>query len=434
MPRVAVVICLFTAGLFMSSALFMRSAQAVVYGNLELRWQTNDYDSCGAYTEQRIDLGYRFGDQLSGGILGSLREGDCRQHQLQHFFLQRRLSTPMPMSIKLGRFERIDAAGYYHLDGLQLSAYQDSAEWQFFAGKPQRLTFYAAPEYRLSADERLAGTRLIGVHTRYQMPDWQRAEEDLSRLGMGVRHFWGDGERQTRLDSDFQGRWQYPWTGVEQLDLNAALSIGLDHTELISFDWLSRLYLSKKCFVSLRGMTFDPPDEAVDFRERYVRFYAQGRQTHWSLQGQDALHQRLTAGVRFKHILREVGPNGFSAELYGRLRSTWGWQFEGLVGLLDVGDERRRQLYLEGEKILSAKSVLILRGSLIGEDSLLAANKRVAAVELSMDWMLQRGLTLQLAAERAWIDYRDYGDQNRDYRFALRLKYALPASGAEDYR
>ena len=411
------------------------AAEAVVFGNLELRWEHTSYQGCGSYGEQWLDLGYRDRDGWSGGVQGLMREGECNSAEVYSLFVDRRFAEGPLSGVRLGRFQRIDAAGYYYLDGLVLSGrMRHGIGWELFGGKPRREEFYAAPEHIQDADDRLAGKRLLGVRGSTRLPVWESTEQDRVEAGLGMRHLWGNGGHHDRLDGRFHGSWRQLPAGIRRADLDGAASLRLEQGEIESFDTRARLYFGPRGFVGVRGMTFDPPDDPVTFRDRFYLFYARGSQRNWELMAQNETPGGVQVGFSVKRIEREQGDDGYAGELYSRIRRWRGGQLKGRLGGIYVGDERSQLTYLEGERVLSSLSLLKLAASRIEDKNLLSGDKLVHTLELKLDWMLKRDLFLGVTAEHAWIDHKDINGLDDDYRVGIHLKYRLPASGQEDYR
>jgi hypothetical protein len=123
------------------------AVRAALNGSLETRFQSDSFFDPGNYVEQWLTLNYHSRDSsldwnVSGNYGASSTESWMNIHRmfLQQDFLSGKLNA------RLGRFERIDAAGFYSLDGVDI-CWKDGADkqWNVFIGKPGRSGVYAFP-------------------------------------------------------------------------------------------------------------------------------------------------------------------------------------------------------------------------------------------------------------------------------------------------
>ncbi len=105
-----------------------------VSGTLETRLQYDSYFERESYLEQWVDLDYRNRDGAAAGLLAVAGSGrGAALTNLHRLFVSKRFAAAAPeLDLKLGRFERSDAAGLYTLDGLSLGWRRGAARWELF--------------------------------------------------------------------------------------------------------------------------------------------------------------------------------------------------------------------------------------------------------------------------------------------------------------
>ncbi len=350
---------------------------------------------------------------------------------LHRLFVSKRFAAAASdLDLKLGRFERSDAAGLYTLDGLSLGWRRGTARWELFGGAPRRTEIYAIPGRSDSSLDRPAGRRLAGAQVRITPADGRLGALEATNLGLGLRHYWS-GTSATRLDGRFSAVWR-PLEAQPPVDLDAAVSLAPKSGGIESFDAQARMRSGESGQLFLRGRRYEPPDDPVTFRDRYYRFYARGRQTvvEGGYRGRPTKALEWSADLR--HIVRELGGNGSGGSLSLEWGLARGSRLEGRVEWLEAGEEHARGLFAGLWHPLNSRLLLTGGAALRGDRSLVDGDKTVLAGEMKLKWMWRRDLTLSALLEmtRVESDIEDYSE----LRFGLRLVYRLPGTDVEDYR
>ena len=401
---------------------------AALSGSLETRFQSDSYFDSGNYLEQWLTLDYRRRDnELTWGLLGNWgASGDESWMNLHRLYVARSF-IENSLSARAGRFERIDAAGFYTLDGVDARWQADSkTRWNAFIGKPGRAELYVIPEQDEDVNrpdsKYLAGLNLSRALT---LEDF-----DQARLTLGARvHF--SGVDSLKLDGGFSGNW-LPGGDRPPVALSASMVLDTRDGYIETFDAQASTRLDEARQVWLRGRRHDPPDTSATFEDRFYRYYARGWQTALEAGYRQQLDSRITWGGSLRGIARERGVDGAGLDLSLDWRLDGGAMLQGRADWLTGDGEYTGGLYLGYQRPLNSRLLLEMNGALRDEFSRLDGGRSVIAGEIRLDWMWTRDLrlrgTLELAHSRG--SREDY-DQ---LRLGLNLIYQLPARGAEDYR
>jgi hypothetical protein len=406
-------------------------AWAALSGSLETRFQSDSYFDPGNYVEQWLTLDYRTRDDgLSWGVLGNWgafrSESWMNIHRLfvEKRFFENRLGT------KAGRFERIDAAGYYTLDGID-ARWQDASgrKWNIFAGKPGRVELYAIPDPDEGVN-RTDSKYLAGVSMSGPLDTRSLGWMNQASFTLGMRYHFS-GADVLKLDGAFSADWQ-PREGVAPVAIDASMVLDTRDTYIETFDVQARTRLDEKRQLWLRGRRYDPPDTSATFEDRFYRYYARGWQTVLEAGYRQQLDPRITWGGSLRGIAREQGIDGAGLDLSLDWQLDRGALLQGRADWLGGDGEHTGGLYLGYQRPLNSRLLLEVNGALRDERSRLDGSRSVIAGELRLDWMWAKDLHLSGMLELAHSDgRREAYDQ---LRFGLRLIYRLPARGAEDYR
>ena len=403
-------------------------AQAALSGSLETRFQADSYFDPGNYLEQWLTLEYHRRDEnLNWGILGnwgaSRKESWINLHRL---FVEKRFLANS-ISARAGRFERIDAAGFYTLDGVDTRWLSDSGlRWNAFIGKPGRGELYVIPgqdeNVNRPESKYLAGLSLSRAVTLDGF--------DQARLSLGARYHFS-GVDVVKLDGAFSGTWS-PGGDWQPVAMDASLVLDTRGGFVETFDVQVSTHLNGKSRLWLRARRYDPPDRSATFQGRFYRYYARGWQMVLEAGYRQEMDARITWGGSLRSVAREQGVEGAGLDLSLDWRLDRGQWLQGRADWLGGDEEHTAGLYLGYKRPLNSRLLLEVNGALRDEQSRLDGSRSVMAGEVRLDWMWSRDLHLSGMLELA----RSQGSRE-DYdqlRFGLRLIYRLPARGAEDYR
>ncbi len=403
-------------------------AQAALSGSLETRFQSDSHFDPGNYLEQWLTLDYHRRDEnLTWGVLGNWgASGEESWMNLHRLFVEKRF-LENSLSAKAGRFERIDAAGFYTLDGVDARWQADSGtNWSAFIGKPGRAELYVIPDrdedLNRPDSKYLAG---LSLSRAVSLNGFEQA-----RLSLGARYHFS-GVDTLKLDGGFSGNW-LPGGDRPPVAMNASMVLDTRDAYIETFDVQASTRLDGKRRLWLRGRRYDPPDSSATFEDRFYRYYARGWQTVLEAGYRQQMDAHITWGGSLRGIARERGVEGAGLDLSLDWRLDRGALLQGRADWLGGDGEHTGGLYLGYQRPLNSRLLLEVNGALRDERSRLDGSRSVIAGELRLDWMWTRDLhlsgMLELAHSRGRLE--DY-DQ---LRFGLRLIYQLPARGAENYR
>ena len=416
------------AALFALLTALALPAMAALSGSLETRFQSDSYFDPGNYLEQWLTLNYhRRNEDLRWGLLGNWgASGEESWMNLHRLFVEKHF-LENSLSAKVGRFERIDAAGFYTLDGVDARWQPNSGTiWNAFFGKPGRAELYVIPnqdeDVNRPDSKYLAGLNLSRAVT---LEGFERA-----RLSLGARYHFS-GMNAMKLDGGFSGTW-LPGGDWHPVVMNASLVLDPGDASIETLDAQASTRLDGKSQLWLRARRYDPPDRSATFADRFYRYYARGWQTVLEAGYRQQRDAHITWGGSLRGIARERGVEGAGLDLSLDWQLDQGGLLQGRADWLGGDDEYTGGLYLGYQRPLNSRLLLEVNGALRDERSRLDGSRSVMAGEVRLDWMWTRDLhlsgMLELAHSRGRLE--DY-DQ---LRFGLRLIYQLPARGAEDYR
>ncbi len=405
---------------------------AVLSGSLETKFQSDSYFDSGNYVEQWLTLDSRSrDDDLTWGVLGSYdASGQESWTNLHRFYAEKNLFKNN-LSAKAGRFERIDAAGFYTLDGAELH-WQDARErrWNWFAGKPTRSEIYLFSNRGDDSVDQPDSKYLAGLSMSQPLNTGGMHWLDLASFSLGTRYHWS-GANALKLDGRFSARW-LPMADFPPIELDSAMVLNTDNFSLESFDAQASIRIKSDAQLWLRGRRFDPPDESVTFEERYYRYYGRGWQTVLETGYQEQANQFVTWRGGLRSITREQGLDGIGMDFSVDWIFRDGAMLQSRVEWLESDEESAGGLFLGYQRPVSSRLLLQINAAVRKEHNRMDSGKSVIAGELKLDWMWTRDLHLSSMLELARSD--DHWDEYNQVRFGLRLVYLLPVKGLENYR
>ncbi|HHC73129.1 MAG TPA: hypothetical protein ENK54_09560 [Thiotrichales bacterium] len=392
------------------------TAQGGWHGELEGRLQVDDLRSEGPAIrlEQWADLLWRDEERRENATIRfALREGpdgpEGHIYQLA-WSVERGRDR-----LTAGRFDQIDGSGFYALDGLRLKLRGERSEWRLFTGVPQRIDGLTG----------LSGGFLAGMEWRRPVAhliDLLPGERLDTRLGLSRQ--WNGGATATRLTWEAVTADPEPPTvsGLQYLAL--AGSVRLDEWRMDNLTAGARIGLQEGV-MQIAIDHYRPPEERVDFRDRFYQAYARV--------GQERLvaawhHPESGAGgVRLEGRLvrREGGGTGAGAavEKGGALPDEWRWHLR--ADHLGFGDESVTSLYATLDRPLDSHTELRAEGVVQRRESVTSGTDPLLGIALHLRRRLRAGLTVALSAEL--IGGAEGGDE---YRLLLTIRRPLSAGGA----
>jgi len=163
----------------------------------------------------------------------------------------------------VGRFDQIDARGYYTLDGFSLKP-SNAEDWWFYMGSPKRIDAY----------EGVDGGWLIGAEKRSTK---KKSATQKQLLRVGFQQQW-DGSAGSYLNLGFTQLDSKPEKfGLVRLDLSGGLR--LDETSLENFIAKAEFDLEQQGRFYLSYHHYRPPEESMSFHDRFYQSYTLEKQS-----------------------------------------------------------------------------------------------------------------------------------------------------------
>jgi hypothetical protein len=407
------------------------AVRAALNGSLETRFQSDSFFDPGNYVEQWLTLNYHSRDSsldwnVSGNYGASSTESWMNIHRmfLQQDFLSGKLNA------RLGRFERIDAAGFYSLDGVDI-CWKDGADkqWNVFIGKPGRSGVYAFPNMDEDVNKP-DSDYLMGWNVSRSLSTESLSWISDAAYSLGLRYHFS-GVNAWKLDVGFSGNWQ-PRTESPPVDIQTAVTLSTEEQFIESFDAQASMPVGDHSQLWLRGRRYDPPDDVVTFQDRYYRYFSSGWQTTLEAGYSRKIDTHFTLATSVRGIARELGVEGVGMDVSLDWRLKNATLLQGRLEWLDGEGEHTGGVFLGYQRPLNTRLLFEVNGALRDEYSHLDGSRTVVAGEVRLDWMWTRDLHLSGVLELAHS--RGVREDYDQLRFGLHLRYELPARGAEDYR
>ncbi len=423
---------LFRLLILLTSLTTSTPSYAVWSGSLETRFQSDSYFDNGNYIEQWLTLdSHSKDDDLTLGMLGSY---DTSGHEtlinLHRLYIKNSLFNDN-LNIKAGRFERIDEAGFYTLDGAELF-WQDASNtgWRWFAGKQTRSEIYLFSRTGDDSVDQPDSKYLSGLSMRRLVNTNEIDWLDSANFSLGTRYHWS-GANAWKLDGRFAANW-LPVSSYPPIEVDSAMVLNTDDFALESFDAQAIMRLESNAQLWFKGRRFDLHDEPMTFEGRYYGYYGKGWQTVLEAGYQEQYSQHVTWNGGFKTITREQGLNGLGLDFSVDWILNNSSLLQGGIEWLESADESASGLFLGYQRPVNSRMLFKINTAARSESNRMSGDRTVVAAEMHLEWMWARDLHLISMLELARSDGR--WDEYNQVRFGLRLVYQLPASGSESYR
>ncbi len=393
---------------------------AEVSGRLSLRFHGDNrrvHDT--VYAEQQGAIDYR--DRKQGwraALAFALRQSDGSGDSgniLYQLFVEKEVpfSGLGRMAFGLGRMQRADGLGVYHLDGARMALHARGWDARAYAGKPGRIDDLRGIEGNSLAGIDVAAERPVpaipGIDALYGRLGWQRYEDGEGdaqhRLDWALRgqrrRGTGTGGALSRLDVAMNGTW-LPRDGAME-SLHAVFDAGW-HDDRLGF--------------RLAHETYRPERPWITFREKFYSVYVRGRQT--SLSGEIGYRPAETQWIslRRRRTDRETAGTGFGTTVGYRLDSPAGLRWRFQYDRLELAAKNAESWYLEAEAPLTPTARGRLGLAAQTQTKSLYGKNRARGLEVDLERMLRANLYLRLAA--TCIDNSRLADE---YRLSLHLDY-----------
>gem|GEM_PF-6724533 len=405
---------------------------AVLSGSLETKFQSDSYFDSGNYIEQWLTLDSRSrANNLSWGVFASYDDSGSESLVNLHRLYVEKSLFENNLSAKAGRFERIDAAGFYTLDGAELRWQGASkSRWNWFVGKPRRSEVYLFSSRGDDSVDQPDSKYLAGLNMSQPLNTDGTRWLDLASFSLGTRYHWS-GANALKLDSRFSANW-LPMVDFPPVELDSAMVLNTDNFSFESFNAQANIRLEADAQLWLKGRRFDPPDDPVTFKDRYYRYYGKGWQTVLEAGYQKQANQFFSWRGGLRSITREQGLDGIGMDFLVDWSFRDGALLQSRIEWLESDAESAGGFFLGYQRPVNSRLLLQINAAVRKEHNRMDSGKSVIASELKLDWMWTRDLHLTSMLELARSD--DRWDKYNQVRFGLRLIYLLPIKGSEDYR
>lgn len=408
-------------------------------GGLEvLAGADNRYFQAESFFVKRLNVLYLNDDKAMLGNLSlivSRRESQVRDG-LNTLYLEKGINDSRQV-VTLGRFPRSDGLGFYTLDGAQIKWRTTQTVQTLYAGVPKRIVGLDSFNNELMYGLDWNTSLLKSQHFQHQGGfSWQSQKTSGSELV----------ERSTR--NEWQNRAGVTWRGELTNDaywLPTALFSFSGHYIVSQSRWESlkvssyydfrrsdalarddnpkRKFKAKRQHrVRLNYERLNGVKEALTFKEQFFHGYSRGKQSQFrvGLQMNPDFKTSWTVGAR--SVQNEWGSEGVGALASVNLRrKTWRWMSQ--VERLQLSEEYRTSLYVEGQRPLSAMSRYRLAGMLLKQRQFLTGTNYSQGLELQFERRIRLGRlpsAINFSTEGRYIHNSQW---DNEYRVALRLVY-----------
>jgi hypothetical protein len=372
-----------------------------------------------ARIEEQLDLNY---EQPSSGLRSGLSLG-LRQHedgddaQVYQLYLEKNLNSKGD-AVQLGRFQNADALGFYTLDGVRLKSNNSVTTLMLYGGVPRRIESL----YAIDGDA-LLGADLYVHEQKYQdfMLDgrfgWQALKQNTKtadRLNFGLRGKW--------LDQGLPNQERAP---------SAPLTFSLAGTYLANekhweaFQVNTQAGLANDAYLRLDYETYEPGVDVPTFRDRFYSLYGRQRQTQLKAGYRFNTRHRHTWSLSGRHIIKEVGDNGYGGALAWRHHNDRGLHIEAQLDHLAISEDSATSLYVETKKALAAKMRGVLGAVLQRQQKRLTGENHAVGFEAQLEQLvridaLPSDLLFSTQLSHIWNSC-----QKNEYRIAVRVSYSF---------
>jgi len=311
--------------------------------------------------------------------------------------------------LTIGRFDQIDARGYYTLDGLSLKPVK-TEDWWFYMGAPKRIDAY----------EGVDGGWLIGVEKRFSKKK-SATKKQLFRVGFQQQ--W-DGAAGSYLNLGFtQLNSKSKKPGLTRLDLSGGLR--LDETSVENFIVKAEFNLQQQGRLYLSYDHYRPPEKSMSFHDRFYHSYSQENQSVLRADWHKNLNSQTTINLQVRQVWHEKSKNGQSLALGLRYKpKKKDWNAELHSDILQMGDDQSRTLYTRFKRPLSSVLTLELEGMIQQKETFLTGDNNSQGIAFRLKKMIKKNLHLETYGEVI-----NHSDRENEYQLGLRLRrdfHSLP--------
>ena len=246
---------------------------------------------------------------------------------------------------------------------------------------------------------------------------WQVLRQDTktaNRLNFGLR-----GKRQD------QGLYNQERTPSTPLAFSLAGTYLANEKYWEAFQVNTRAYLSNDSYVRLDYETYSPGTEVLTFRDRFYSLYGRERQTQLKAGYQFNTPHKHIWTLNGRHIIKEVGDNGYGGAFGWRHYNGRGLRIEAQLDHLAVSEDSATSLYVETKKALMPKMRGALGAVLQSQHKQLTGNNNALGFEAQLEQLvhidaLPSDLLFSTQLSHIWND-----QQENEYRIAVSLSYSF---------
>ncbi len=316
-------------------------------------------------------------------------------------------------TITMGRFEQIDARGFYTLDGLSLKP-ANVDDWWFFIGAPKRIDAYNGVD----------GGFLIGAEKRFSRLS---SENEKQYFRVGLQQQWDGANNGSYLNLGFsQPNKQPQQYGLTRLDFSAGLR--LDEASVENFIAKAEFDLDKQSYLYLSYDHYQPPKKVISFHDRFYQSYALKSQDVLRADWHKKLNSQSTLNLQARQVWHKKGSNGqgFTAGLHHQ-PNIKDWQAELRADLVQLADDQSATLYANFKQPLSSVLTVELEGMVQQKETLLTGRDNSQGIAFRLKQMLKRDLQLE-----GYGEYINQSDGDNEYQLGIRLRKDFHDLGLRD--
>ncbi len=337
-------------------------------------------------------------------------------------------------TLTLGRFEQIDARGFYTLDGLSLKPKNDKQLW-FYLGVPKRIDAYSGVD----------GGFLMGIEKRFSRTfhntkllktggvSFNNTNNKIQQhFRLGLQQEWADslGSRTkgSYLNLVFSQLGSPVASLLSPVRLDLSGGLRLDEEKIENLVAKAEFDLKKQGRLYLSYDHYRPPELNISFRDRFYESYASKTQDVLRADWHKKLNQETTLNLQAKQVWHEQGSNGqgMTLGLHFQPRK-YDWKTELRTDLVQLEDDRSLTFYANFKKPLSSVITLELEGMAQQKETMLTGKDKAQGIAFRLKRLLKKGLQIETYGE-----YIHQSDRDNEYQFGIRLRkdfFDLPWKG-----
>ena len=305
-------------------------------------------------------------------------------------------------TLTVGRFEQIDARGFYTLNGFSLKP-SNNQDWWFFMGKPKRIDAY----------EGVDGGWLLGAERHFT---YKTSKTQKQQFRIGFQQQWNHGNSGSYLNLSTTR--QFTESQIKLTRMNISGGVRLDETALENFIAKAEFDLKEQGYLYLSYDHYRPPEKSISFHNRFYQSYALKQQSVLRGDWHKKLNPQTTINLQARQVWHEVGNNGQGLALGLRFQPhKKDWQAELRGDIVRLKDNQSITIYSHFKQPLTSVLSLELEGMIQQKETLLTDKDNSQGIAFKLKHMLGKNLNIEASGE-----YINHSDAENEYKFSIGLR------------